>query len=166
MKLVRFSFLENTDLMEASNNRVFESAKDFIVEALAIRLNPQAAHDEPDKYKLNLEPRVLYQPERPDYITLPDGSQVPGPDGPVLDWEGQEVLGQEGEDPEEEVTATGPVDPDTHLPQTAINAKDGLPISLPMGTEMFDKASGVKNIFFDPESKQFDADAMPSSGML
>ena len=74
MSLVRFSYLDNKDLMEASHNQVFAQAKDLIVEALAIRLNPQEAHDNHSDYKLNLEPRVLYQPERPDYITLPDGS--------------------------------------------------------------------------------------------
>jgi hypothetical protein len=43
--------------MMASHSTTFAKAKDYIVEALAVRLNPKEAHEHPERYEIHLAPR-------------------------------------------------------------------------------------------------------------
>ena len=95
--------------MLASANKYFDEAKDFIMQGLSIRLNPDVAEDEEnkEKYTVNLEPRELYVPEDEGMKCLPDGSHVEVPaeedaeEEPVL-ADGEEILEQEGEEDDPE----------------------------------------------------------------
>ena len=39
-KTIRFSFMKHEDLLALTMNPVFESAKQFVIEGLSVRLNP------------------------------------------------------------------------------------------------------------------------------
>ncbi len=60
---IRWSYLTNQELMGASDNKIFEEGKDFITQALSVRLNPKKAFEEKaldTNIRINLTPRILY----------------------------------------------------------------------------------------------------------
>lgn len=163
-KVVRYSYLPNEDLVKASQNKVFEEAKDFIVEGLSIRLNPLESIEEEKKanYIVNIEPRELYIPTEERHIVLPDGSHIIDPalpQEPVFDRYGGEVLEQEGD--EDEPEELGAKDQETGLAATGIDANTGLPVELPEGVTLTDPVTGYRTQFVDPESKKIAPDNGP-----
>lgn len=112
--------MTNDELVALSNSKYFEEAKDFIVEGLAVWLNPTAALEKAAEFKINIKPRTTYLPVDDKVKVLPDGSFVL-PQVPETPWEnpvkvesdGAEIIEIEGEIQE---TALTPIDIDTGLP--------------------------------------------------
>jgi hypothetical protein len=58
---IRYSYCKHEDLLQLTTNKVFEEAKDYIVEGLSVRLNPfeNAIKSE---LKINTQPRINFEP--------------------------------------------------------------------------------------------------------
>lgn len=57
---IRYSFMKHEDLLALMGSKSMELAKDFIIEALSVRLNPYENAIK-GELKINTEPRVYYE---------------------------------------------------------------------------------------------------------
>ena len=70
-RTIRYSYLPHEKLLELSSDAEFEPARDLIIQALSVRLQPYEEIDQ-SALKINLEPRALYKVD--DFFAGPSGS--------------------------------------------------------------------------------------------